>query len=236
MGRSALWIAIRDTLLKDISQGHYAPGERLPTEAKLAERFSVNRHTVRRAMADLTEQNIVFPRRGAGVFVRHVPTPYPIGKRVRFRQNLTAAGRVPKRRVLLLETRSANQHEAKALGLSNSASVHVYEGISLSDGAPLALFCSVFPAERFPRMLEELEQSGSVTTALAAHGLADYTRQSTEITAKRASKTHATVLELSVGDPILRTVGINVDIAGTPVEFGRSWFAADRVTLILSDS
>lgn len=235
MGRSALWTAIRDTLRNDIAQGHYAPGERLPTEAKLAERFGVNRHTVRRAIADLTEQNIVFPRRGAGVFVRHVPTPYPIGRRVRFRQNLTAAGRVPDRRVLSLETRSANPHEAKALGVSQGAAVHVYEGVSLSDGAPLALFCSAFPADRFPRMLEELERSGSVTAALAAHGVADYTRHSTEITAKLASKTHATVLELAVGDPILRTIGINVDAAGTPVEFGRTWFAADRVTLIMSE-
>ena len=55
MGRPPLWTAIRDTLLKEIAQGHYAPGARLPTEAHLSERFGVNRHTVRRALAQLAE-------------------------------------------------------------------------------------------------------------------------------------------------------------------------------------
>ncbi|MEM9755983.1 MAG: phosphonate metabolism transcriptional regulator PhnF [Pseudomonadota bacterium] len=235
MGRTPLWTAIRDTLVKEISQGHYAPGQRLPTEAHLSERFGVNRHTVRRAVADMTEQNIVYPRRGAGVFVRHVPTPYPIGRRVRFRQNLLAAGRVAERRLLSLETRSANSREAEALALPALAAVHVYEGVSLADGVPIAMFCSVFSADRFPHVPEELRRHQSVTAALAAHGVADYTRKSTEITSKRASRTQASVLHLSADDPILRTVSINVDAADRPVEYGRTWFAADRVTLIMSD-
>ena len=235
MGRSALWTAIRDTLVRDISEGHYPPGQRLPTEAQLSERFGVNRHTVRRAIADMAEQNIVFARRGAGVFVRHVPTPYRIGRRTRFRQNLTDAGRVPDRRVLSLETRGANKQEAKALDLSKGAAVHVYEGVSLSDDAPIALFCSVFPAERFPKMLANLAATESVTAALALEGVADYTRRSTEITAKAASKTHSAILELPVGDPVLRTVAVNVDPTGQAVEFGKSWFAADRVTLIMGE-
>ncbi len=235
MGRSALWTAIRDTLVRDIGEGHYPPGQRLPTEVQLAERFGVNRHTVRRAIADMAEQNIVHSRRGAGVFVRHVPTPYRIGRRTRFRQNLSAAGRVAERRVLSLETRGANAQEAKALGLTKGAAVHVYEGVSLSDGAPLALFCSVFPAEAFPDLLAHLTNQGSVTAALALQGVPDYTRKSTEITAKAASKTHSALLELPAGDPVLRAAGINVDASGRPVEFGRTWFAADRVTLIMGD-
>lgn len=235
MGRTALWTSIRDTLLRDISEGHYPRGERLPTEVQLAERFGVNRHTVRRALADLAEQKIVFSKRGAGVFVRHVPTPYRIGKRTRFRQNLTEAGRVPERRILSLETRAANKQESDALGMPFGARVHVYDAISLSDGEPLALSCSVFPAEAFPDLLAHLADQGSITTALALEGISDYTRKSTEVTAKAASKTQATLLELPVGAPLLRTISINVDGAGAPVEFGRTWFAADRVTLVLGD-
>ena len=233
MGRSPLWTAIRDHISDEIARGHYAPGDRLPTEAQLAERFGVNRHTVRRALADLTAAGILHARRGAGVFLRHRPTAYPLGRRVRFHQNLTAAGRVPDRRMLLLETRSANANEAQALGLDPGAEVHVYEGLSLADGVPIALFRSVFPAARFPRMLEALEASQSVTAAFAAHGLADYTRASTEITAKPATPTLAAQLELPAGAAILRTVAVNVDAEGAPVEFGRTWFAGDRVALTL---
>jgi GntR family phosphonate transport system transcriptional regulator len=231
MGRSPLWTSIRDHLSEDIARGHYAPGDRLPTEAQLSDRFGVNRHTVRRALAALADDGTVHARRGAGVFVRHRPTAYPLGRRVRFHQNLTAAGRVPEKRVLMLETRAPDAGEAEALELATGAQIHVYEGLSLADGAPVALFRSVFPADRFPHMLAALRDSASVTAGFAAHGLADYTRASTEITAKTATPTLAAQLQLPSGAAILRTVAINVDAEGRPVEFGRTWFAGDRVAL-----
>lgn len=233
MGRSPLWTSIRDRLSEEIARGNYKPGDRLPTEAQLSARFGVNRHTVRRALAALSEAGTVHSRRGAGVFVRHRPTPYPIGRRVRFHQNLQAAGRIPEKRILLLETRAASPAEAEALRLETGAPVQVFEGLSFSDGVPIALFRSVFPAERFPNMLAELRARQSVTAAFAAHGVTDYTRAATEITAKSAPPTLAAHLQLSPGDPILRTTGINVDADDRPVEYGRSWFAGDRVTLTL---
>jgi GntR family phosphonate transport system transcriptional regulator len=236
MGRAALWNAIHDTLAEEIGRGHYGPGDRLPTEAQLAERFGVNRHTVRRALAALAEADIVFARRGAGVFVRHAPTPYPIGRRTRFHQNLLAANRVPEKRILHLETRSASAQEAQALRIDAGASVHVYEGLSLSDGLPLATFRSVFPAGRFPKLLSALRENRSVTRTFAAHGIADYTRAHTEVTAETASRTQAALLEIRAGDPILKTTGTNVDTGGAPIEIGSSWFAADRVVLTVSDA
>lgn len=231
MGRSALWTAIQEALADEIAQGHYAPGDRLPTEAQLAERFGVNRHTVRRALAGLAERDIVFARRGAGVFVRHTPTPYPLGRRVRYHQNLLAANRVPDKRILLLETRAAGACEAKALGLSPGDQVHVYEGLSLSDGVPLATSVSVFPAARFPNLLDALRQTPSVTEAFAAHGVADYTRSRTEVTAQTAPHTQATLLQLRPGVALLGTISLNVDGAGNAIEYGRAWFAPDRVTM-----
>lgn len=235
MGRRALWTGIRDTLAEEIARGRYRPGERLPPEVQLSNRFGVNRHTVRRALSALAEEGTVQPRRGAGVFVAHRPTEYPIGQRVRFHQNLTASGHVPQKQALHLATRGADAREAAALRLDPGASVHVYEGLSLSDGQPLALFRCVFPADRFPRMLAALQETPSVTAAFRAHGLADYTRASTRVTAKPASPTQALHLNLSPGAPILRTVSVNVDAEGAPVEYGHTWFAGDRVTLSLGE-
>ncbi len=233
MGRPPLWTSIRDDISEEIARGHYAPGDRLPTEAQLSGRFGVNRHTVRRALAALAEAGTVHARRGAGVFVRHRPTAYPLGRRVRFHQNLTAAGRVPEKRILMLETRAADSEEAEALRLSLGTQVQVYEGLSLADGTPIAHARSVFPADRFPQMLDALRETQSVTAGFAAHGLADYTRASTEITAEPATATLAALLHLPSGAAILRTVAVNVDADGVPVEFGRTWFAGDRVALTL---
>ncbi|TCP63200.1 GntR family phosphonate transport system transcriptional regulator [Rhodovulum bhavnagarense] len=234
MGRTALWISIANDLRADIAAGRYRHGDKLPTEAEFSRRYGVNRHTVRRALADLAEAGLVHARRGAGAFVAARPTDYPLGRRVRFHQNLKAAGQAPDKNILSIQTRSADARESEALALSPGKAVHVYEGVSLADGAPLALFRSVFPADRFAGLPQALSETRSVTAALARFGIADYTRASTRLTAKHATPTQALHLALREGAPILRAVSINIDPEGRPVEYGHTWFAGDRVSLVVT--
>ena len=234
--KTPIWRAISGALSSDIAEGIYASGEKLPTEAALSRRFGVNRHTVRHALSEMAAQGLVMSRRGAGVFVTGMATDYPIGKRVRFHQNITAAGRTPTRTMLDITTRRATQAEAEALGLEPHTQVHCYEGLSLADSTPVALFQSLFPAERFPDLPATLASQTSVTQALKAAGVTDYTRLSTRLTAKLATATQAGLLRIAEGAPILRSVGVNADLVGVPVELGRTWFVGDRVTLTLTDS
>lgn len=231
MARTPVWKSIASALTEDIAQGRYDTGDKLPAEAQLAARFGVNRHTVRRALAEMAAGGLVHSRRGAGVFVAAKPTDYPIGKRVRFHQNISKGGRIPAKQILTTETRAAATGEAAALGLEPGDQVHVYDGLSLADGQPIALFQSIFPAERFPGMLTALEETQSVTAALKRCGIEDYTRSETRITARQTTATQALHLRIPEGAPILRTTGINVDSEGSPIEYGRTWFAGDRVTL-----
>ncbi|MFS4582118.1 phosphonate metabolism transcriptional regulator PhnF [Phaeobacter sp. C3_T13_0] len=235
MSRTPVWKSITISLTDDIAQGRYQTGDKLPPEVKLASRFGVNRHTVRRALSEMADQGLVHARRGAGVFVAGQPTDYPIGKRVRFHQNVARLGRIPAKRALSLETRAAGPHEAEALEVEPGSPVHVYNGLSLADGQPIALFQSVFPATSLPELLDALRDSQSVTTALRDCGVHDFTRVETRITAKLATATQALHLNITEGSPILRTTGINATPDGQPIEFGRTWFAGDRVTLTVSD-
>ena len=235
MSRIPVWKTIALSLTEDIAEGRYGEGDQLPTEAQLAATHGVNRHTVRRALADLADQGLVHARRGAGVFVAARPTDYAIGKRVRFHKNIAAGGRIPGKRILTLLTRAADAAEAEALGLPPGAQVHVYDGLSLADGQPIAVFQSVFPAARFPGLPEILAETRSVTVALQRLGVADFTRISTRLTARPANATQALHLRLNEGAPLMFSTGINVDPEGRPVEYGRTWFAGDRVTLILGE-
>ena len=235
MPRTPLWKSIAIALTADIAESRYATGDQLPTEAHLAAKFGVNRHTVRRALADMADQGLVHARRGAGVFVAATPTDYAIGRRVRYHQNVAASGQTPSKSILSLTTRASDAREAQALELPTGSPVHVYDGLSLADGLPIALFQSVFPADRLPGLPDALKETSSVTRALQTCGIQDYTRVSTRITAKQANATQALHLRITEGAPILRTIGINADATGQPVEFGRTWFAGDRVTLTLGD-
>ncbi len=234
MTKPPIWKSIADTLATEIAGGHYRPGDRLPTEADLSARFGVNRHTVRHAIAALVDAGTLRTRRGAGVFVTSVPTEYPLGRRVRFHQNVAASGRAASRRLTLLDTRGCDAAEAAALILPPGAPVHVVEGVSLVDDQPLAVFRSVFDAARFPDLLVHMAAHRSVTRALSESGLADYTRADTRLTAKLVKPTMALMLQLPQGAPVLRSVAVNVDADGRPVEYGTTWFAGDRVTLTVN--
>lgn len=233
--KTPIWKSIADALRSDLAEGRYATGDKLPTEAELAARFGVNRHTLRHGVSALVDEGLIHTRRGAGAFVAATPTDYPIGQRVRFHQNLIAAGRRPGRRILHLETRAATAGEARALDIAAGDKVCACHGISLADGVPIAVFESLFPVARLPDIAATMAQTNSVTEALRLAGVADYTRRSTRLTAVRASATQALHLSLNEGDPVMKSTSVNVDAQGQPIEYGRTWFAGDRVTLTLEN-
>lgn len=232
----ALWSSIAAALRDEIATGLRPPGQRLPTEAALSARFGVNRHTVRRALAQLADEGLVRSRRGAGVFVTAQPTDYPLGRRVSYTRNLEAAGRLPSRRYTAIEARGATEHEAQALDLPPGARVVAAEGVSSGDGHPLAHFASTYPADRLPGIAEALRRTLTVTAALRACGVADYVRHSTRITAIVADPVQAVLLDASPGAPLVRVESVNVDPQGRPIQWGVTCFLSERVTLTLDHS
>ena len=230
-----LWRHIYDTLSREIGD-RYAPGAKLPTEAELARRFAVNRHTVRRALAALAEGGRIHVRRGAGAFVTQARLDYAIGPRTRFSQNLTAAGHTSERHLLRIETLAADTTERRHLALAKGAQVHVAESFSRSDGVPVAYKRMAFPADRLPGLPQALRDAPSVTAALAGCGIADYQRLWTRLTAERPGAIIARHLHMPETSPVLRSESLDADITGVPVEYGIAWFCSERIQLVVDRS
>jgi GntR family phosphonate transport system transcriptional regulator len=231
-----LWQAIHDTLAGEIGAGRYAPGAKLPTEAELARRFSVNRHTVRRAMAALTDAGRIHVRRGAGAFVTQTRLDYAIGPRTRFSQNLSAAGHTPQRNLLRIETVAADTTERRHLRLSEGGQVHVTESISHADDVPVTYSRMAFPAARLPDLPGALRDQASITAALARCGIADYQRLWTRLTAERPGAMIARHLWMAETSPVLRSESLDADAEGNPIGYGTSWFCSERVQLVVDGS
>ena len=225
-----LWRQISETLRADLAG--LQPGQRLPSEARLAARFGVNRHTVRRALAALAEDGLVHARRGAGVTVIAPPTDYPIGRRTRFHTAMAVSGRVPGRQVLSVEILPGTEPATKALGLKSGTPLIRAEGLTLADGVVIGHFRSVFP--EIPGLAAELIRGAGVTEALTACGIPDYVRAWTRLTAVPADGLLAGHLQLRRGDPVLRSESLNTDPDGRPLEYGITHFAGGRVTLTIA--
>jgi DNA-binding LacI/PurR family transcriptional regulator len=69
--------AIYEALLSEIQNGLYKPGERLPSEAALCERFQASRITVAKAFQTLQRESLVTRRPGSGTYVQQPPQQHP---------------------------------------------------------------------------------------------------------------------------------------------------------------
>ena len=66
---SPLYQQIRELITKSLESGEWGPGDIIPSESELAERFGVSQGTVRKAIDEMAAGNLLVRRQGKGTFV-----------------------------------------------------------------------------------------------------------------------------------------------------------------------
>ena len=229
----AAWRQIADEIEADIRSGRLGPGMQLPTESQLATRFGVNRHTVRRSLAELSSRGLVRATQGRGTFVEERPIAYPIGARTRFSENVSRAGREAGGKLLDAFETVADRQVATMLGLAEGAPVARLDTVRMADGTPISLGIAFFPLPRFAGLIAAYRSLGTVTAAFEACGVADYRRHETRISARAAGPEEALKLDLAPGRLLLTVESLNVDAEGLPIQFTRAAFSVDRTELVV---
>lgn len=227
------WRQIADRIEADIAQGLFEPGTKLPGEMQLAERFGVNRHTVRRALADLASKGLVRATQGGGTFVEARPLPYAIGRRTRFSEVMARAGREARGELIRFSETVATPEVAEALRIPAASPVLEMITLHRADEVPISMARVWLPLPRFAGLQESYRETGSLTRAYAQHGISDYSRLSTRVSARIATAEEASYLELTAGRVLLVIDSVNIDQAGERIQAARSLFAADRVDLVI---
>jgi len=229
---TSMWSAIERALASDIAVGRYTPGQQLPTEQTLAACFGVNRHTVRQAVARLASRGVVRVAHGRGTFVAEWAIDYVLGRRTRFTENLAAIGLRGRHRVLETREMAASARIAQLLAVTEGSPLTVVVTAGEAEGRTVSVSEHYFPP-RLAGIADAIAREGSISRALAACGVTDYTRRRSEITARLPDTETACRLGQPETRPVLCVEGLNTDPAGLPVEFGRSFFGGDQVQLIV---
>jgi len=228
----ALWRQIASRLQHDIGAGTYQPGARLPTEAELSLQFSVNRHTVRRALEELSRSGLVRVEQGRGSFVAEDVLEYAVAPRTRFSEWIRRHNKEPSGRVLQLLETVADRQVANGLGIRTGGRVVLLERLGYADERPVGLTSHYFPSARLRGILEALRATPRITEALRAVGIADYMRQVTRVTARLPTGEEAELLHMPRNRPVLMTENVNVDRAGQVVEFAVGCYPTPRVQIV----
>lgn len=141
----AAYRKIADDIRKQIREGALAPGDLLPTQQELSERYGVARMTTRQAIAELVNEGLVSGQQGKGVIVRsrqHMVyrpqaefEPRTSSEMDRFMSALHREGRTPSQSIDVAVV-SAPAFVAKRLEVEPNSRVVVRRRVRYIDGDP----------------------------------------------------------------------------------------------------
>jgi GntR family transcriptional regulator len=225
---------IEDRLAEAIAGGDLRAGDRLPPERELAGRFGVSRMTLRQALDSLARRGLVVRtvgRRG-GTFASAPKTELDMTVVAGLTAQLRRQGHRAGARVLSAEEGPCGSRTAAALALDPGDPVYEVVRVRLSDDEPLALERSLFPAERFPGLLE-MPLDGSLYELLEERFGRRPSRAVERLEPVAAEGRVAALLDVPEGAPLLLVERTAFDGEGVPMEHARDLFRGDRTQVVV---
>ncbi|MFD0689696.1 GntR family transcriptional regulator [Actinomadura fibrosa] len=220
-----LYYQLAQQLEAAIRAGELAPGTRLENEVELADRCGLSRPTVRQAIQHLVDRGLLVRKRGVGTQVVQSEIRRPI-ELTSLHDDLAAAGREPRTRVLELGSAPADDAVAKELGVPPGTEVVRMRRIRCTGDEPLALLTNFLPSGLL--VITEAD--------LAEHGLYELLRATgvnlrianQTIGARGATAAEARLLDERRGVPLLTMTRTAYDDKGVAIEYGSHVYRADR--------
>ncbi|MGW7457039.1 GntR family transcriptional regulator [Streptomyces sp. NPDC054797] len=238
------YLQIADDLGQQIKNLVLRPGEQVPSESELMERYGVAQGTVRKAMTELRTTGLIVTHHGKGSYVRSRP-PVQRKSSERFRRSHRTAGKaaylaeaeqsgsVPSVRVLYVGPIEAPEDIAERLSVSPGTKVLARRRLYFSDGIPTEEATSYLPwdiSKDIPELFEENPGGGGIYARLEEHGhtLAEFAET---VRVRLASKAEIAALSLSPGSPIIHLTRNACSQDGRIVEVCDTLMAADQFVL-----
>jgi GntR family transcriptional regulator len=226
---------IKEAVRGLIAGGELKPGDKLPGEFALSEQLSVSRLVVHRALRELVTEGLLIRQRGKGSFVAPpARRSYPVvGPLFGMTESLAKEGVSQQNHVLVQEVIPSIPPVSGGLALPEGAPVFHLSSLRLVDNLPLAIEDMYLPAERFPALSDLGWDNRSVYATLEE--LYDaHPQEATDVAAAgAATREEARLLGINKSAPVMRLQRTSTDRQGTPVEFSKVVFHAERYQFVV---
>lgn len=229
LGARPLYRQVRDVLVRRIADGTWSAGQGIPSEPDLAADLGVSQGTVRKALDELTAENLVVRRQGRGTFVaRHDDARILF----QFFKLVPDEGerRFPESRVLSVEEGRADAGACRALALQPTDAVVAIERVrSLSENPnPVIAERIVVPSAVFPGLGAGELPNNLYDLYSSAFGVT-IARATERLKAVAAGRRQAELLGIAEGAPLLAIDRVAFAIDGRRAEWRVSLCATETV-------
>ncbi|MET9043881.1 GntR family transcriptional regulator [Streptomyces sp. NPDC004362] len=214
MSKQPKYQQVADALRREIDNGVYAPGTRLPSEAELAIRFDASRNTVRSGLGVLVGQGLIASSQGLGYEVRKHEVFELNASRfenLTFPQNgdaystdVTNAGRRP-HQTFRVEVTTTSDYIAERLKVDSGARSVLRFCHRFVDDVPWSTQATYYPdwlVQQAPRLTEPGDIDEGTTRYLAGLGI-EQLGYADEIATRMPTPDEARLLEIGPGIPVL---------------------------------
>ncbi|KPK93640.1 MAG: hypothetical protein AMJ88_07195 [Anaerolineae bacterium SM23_ 63] len=215
-------------LTGQIAAGVFRPGDRLPSEAQLCERYGVSPMTVRRVVNILADQGLVTTERGRGTFVRPLElstATFDLGRL----QQLFRDG--DQSTVKLLEARitSATERAARKLAIEIGDRTVFIRRLIFQGDEPMLLHREHVIYDPSRPIVEAEMEATTLRGLFSGGGGSDLKRGDLTIETTLLTEEEAALLQSETGVPAFRLEHIFYDFDDQPVSWG--WFicSGDRL-------
>jgi GntR family transcriptional regulator len=224
-----LYKEVKHKILESLRTGEWKPGEVIPSEKKLGERFAVSIGTVRKAVDELSAENVLIRQQGRGTFVAsHGRGKYFFSFFHIVRQD--GLREFPSVELIDFARGQADATAAAALDIHPGDKVWRYTNLlSLQDQAVILDEITV-PVDLFPRLSERVlrERRSTVYQLYQEHAGVHVIRTRERVRATQADAARARLLRVPVGHPLLLVVRIAHSFKERAVELRHSYVNTDR--------
>jgi DNA-binding GntR family transcriptional regulator len=214
-------------LLGQIAAGVYRPGDRLPSEARLCERYGVSPMTVRRVINILADQGVVIAEQGRGTFVK----PLELGTATFDLNTLQRLFREGQPTVKLLEAHitSANERTASKLAIEVEERTVFIRRLILQSENPILLHREHVIYDPTRPLIEAEMEVTALRGLFNGGGGSDLKWGDLTVEATVLTEEEAALLRSEAGAPAFRLEHIFYDFDDQPVSWG--WFicSGDRL-------
>jgi len=224
-----LYLEVRRSIADAIRSGEWRPGEAIPPEKKLCQRFGVSMGTLRKAVDELTASGLLVRQQGRGTFVtRHSQDRYLFS----FFHLVGQDGRkeYPKVRFLKCGFASADSFAAEALAVKpGSRLLHLSNELSLA-GEVASLDEIFLPTSLYPGLTEQRlrERKSTLYQMYQDEFAVTVIRASERVRACAATRSQARVLNREAGSPLLEIIRVAYSFQDRPVELRFSYVSTRR--------
>lgn len=232
MADTPLYGKVEEILASEIAGGELKPGDRLPSEDELLERFGVSRITVRRAIQNLIQRGSLEIRRGRGTYVLAPKISQELTKLTGFVEDMDVHGRRASARVLSKEVVAANAVVARHLEIGKGTRVMRIERVRLADSVPMSFDETYLPLDIGRQVVSNDLRSKPIFTLLEEKYGIPLIEAEYKLEAAAASEHVAKALAISAGAPIFCIERTSFTEGGRPVDYETLSYRGDLIRFV----